>query len=133
MVELISIPSAEVDYQKNVCAICKEHSVTRWCDYVIRYDHAHFYLRNYKNFVEANRRGAQYKTCDLPMCEECAHQVSLDHDFCPYHKRLQEQVALPDVYQKKRQELEKQKIMRMELGYDEPPTAKEASQLSLFD
>ncbi|MEC1178521.1 hypothetical protein P9B03_08515 [Metasolibacillus meyeri] len=132
MNNIVNIPSAEVDHQKNVCAICKKQPVVRWCDYIIRYDHAHIFLRNPQASKEPNRRGAQYKTCDLPMCENCVHEASLDHDLCPHHSQLLRQAMLPTDYQRERQQLEKVKIARIEMGL-ETDLGDINEQMQLFD
>lgn len=125
-----------IDFKKGICAVCRQKPVTRWCDYVIRYDHAVLFLRGHKDFMEANRRGAQYKTCDLPMCADCAYNVSLDHDLCPHHKMLQDMARLPDDYQRQRQQREQTMILQMEL--DQAKVASRISeegngQMTLFD
>ena len=76
--------------------------------------------------LEANRRGNDYETCDLPMCEECAKEVSLDTHLCPHHFHLQSMVDLPEEYQQMRQQREKIQIVNELLSY-QPESKKQPS------
>lgn len=95
--------------ENGICAVCRRRPVERWCDYVISYDNSVVFTRDYKSFVEINRSN-QYETCDLPMCKECAKNVSVDRDLCPHHMSLHQKVKLPDEYQRRRQTQEKRKM-----------------------
>ena len=106
------IISPSIDFEKGICSVCRKRVVNRWCDFIISYNNGPIFFRNYKDFVEINRRGAQYETCDLPMCEECVNTVSHDTHICPHHNKLLMDVDLPDEYQKQRQQREKSKILR---------------------
>jgi len=100
----------DVSFGENgICAVCRRNPVNRWCDYVISYDNYFIFLRDYKQFIAANQSN-DYETCDLPMCEKCAKEVSIDRHLCPHHMKLHTQRHLPDAYQKKRQFEEKRKI-----------------------
>lgn len=138
MGELIEASSSDIDFQKGVCAVCKKKQVARWCDYIIKYNHAITFFRRYQDFAEANRRGAMYQTCDLPMCADCAHNVSLDHDLCPHHKMLQDNARLPDEYQRQRQQREKTMMLQRHLEQAEDAASVKNSkngsnQMTLFD
>lgn len=81
------------------CAICHVQKATRYCDYVIGYNNSIIFIRDYKKFVEENS-ACKHKTCDLPMCEECAKNVGYEVDFCPQHYKLYLQSELPEYLQK---------------------------------
>lgn len=106
------IISPKIDFEKGICSICRKKVVSRWCDFIIKYKNETIFIRDYKEFIEANRHGAQYETCDLPMCEECANTVSHDTHICPHHNELLKIVELPNEYQRQRQQREKSKILR---------------------
>lgn len=110
MDNLLNVSSAAIDFKKGVCAICKKKPVERWCDYIISYSHNLITFRDYKSWAEANTRGAQYETCDLPLCVDCAKKQDGDAHLCPHHHNLQIQAKLPDKYQQGRQAREKYKI-----------------------
>ncbi|KMY49218.1 hypothetical protein [Peribacillus loiseleuriae] len=76
------------------CAICRVRKATRWCDYIIKYDHSIIFIRDYKRFVEENSY-PHNETCDLPLCEECTHDQN-KADLCPHHHKLQQQAELPE-------------------------------------
>lgn len=97
--------------EHGICAVCRKRPVERWCDYIVSYDNSTVFTREYKSFIEINR-STQYETCDLPMCTECATNVSVDRDLCPHHMSLQRKVELPDQYQRRRQSQEKAKILQ---------------------
>jgi hypothetical protein len=91
-----------------ICAVCKRNPVNRWCDFVMSYDNATIFLRDYKDFINVNEKS--YDTCDLPMCDKCAANVGRDRDMCPYHKGLFDKRKLPDEYQRIRASRERTKI-----------------------
>jgi hypothetical protein len=93
----------EPDFRIGLCAVCGKKPTTQFCDYIMEYHFNTVFVRNSKVFNEINRRGAQYETCDLPMCKDCAEEISNDHDFCPHHYDLHLQRGLPDKFQRKRQ------------------------------
>lgn len=95
--------------EHGICAVCRRRPVERWCDYIISYDNSIVFARDYKTFVDINH-STQYETCDLPMCKECANNVSIDRDLCPHHMKLHQNAKLPDEYQLQRQWQEKYKI-----------------------
>lgn len=95
-----------------ICAICKRNPVNRWCDYVVGYDNNIIFLRGYKEFMDANG-GCNHSTCDLPMCDKCATNVSRERDFCPHHMSLHRKAELPDKYQRSRQTQAKMEIYRI--------------------
>jgi len=97
--------------ENGICAVCRKRPVERWCDYVISYDNCVTFVRDYKSFIEINRT-TQYETCDLPMCTECATNVSISRDLCPHHMELHRKVELPDKYQRQRQAQEKAKMLQ---------------------
>jgi len=92
----------EVDFKFGLCAVCNKKVTVKFCDYIIEYDNNPIFLRDYKGFRDINKRGAQYKTCDLPMCDGCAKEVAIDHDFCPHHYSLYLKRHLPDKKQRAR-------------------------------
>ncbi|MEF3306657.1 hypothetical protein [Paenibacillus sp. GYB003] len=96
--------------ENGICAVCRRNPVNRWCDYIISYDNSIIFVKgSYQTFKEMNQ-GDKYETCDLPMCDKCANEVSIDRHLCPHHMKLHTQRHLPDAYQKKRQLEEKRKI-----------------------
>lgn len=80
---------------KNPCAICERKVATQLCDYIIKYDDSIIFARDYEDFKELNAPMAKYKTCDLPMCNDCAKKIGNNLDFCPHHYDLHSQVELP--------------------------------------
>lgn len=92
----------EPDFRLGLCAVCRKHPATQFCDYIIEYHNNPIFIRGFKEFQEANRRGEQYETCDLPMCGSCSREVSKDHEFCPHHYELYLKRELPSKFQRKR-------------------------------
>lgn len=92
----------EVDFELGLCAVCKKKPVTQFCDYILEYHNDIIFIRDRKLFNDINRRGEQYETCDLPMCRDCAKEISIDHDLCPYHYGLYLKRKLPDTHHRKR-------------------------------
>lgn len=133
MAEIIQASSAGIDFEKGVCAVCKKMQVNRWCDYIIKYENYITFFRKYEDFIEANRRGEQYVTCDLPMCSECAEEVSMDTHLCPHHYELQLQAQLPDEYQRMRQQREKCKIQMDILKPTNEEKKRFEGQMNLFE
>lgn len=99
-----------INIKNGACAICRKKPVERWCDFIVKYDNHLTFFRDRKMFNEANQHNADYQTCDLPMCEDCAVNVSRDTDMCPHHNNLLNQVSLPDAHQRKRQTQERGRI-----------------------
>lgn len=99
-----------INIKDGVCAVCRKKAVSRWCDFIIKYDNHLTFFRDRRMFNEANQHNADYETCDLPMCEDCSTNVSRDTDMCPHHNSLLHQIDLPDVRQRKRQVQEKGRI-----------------------
>ena len=122
-----------IDFEKGICSVCKKSQVSKWCDYITEYNHFVLFLRNYEDMIEANRRGASYRTCDLPMCSNCAKEVSSDTHLCPHHHHLHKQVELPEKYQRSRQKREHMKIQMESLRPSESETVKSKGQLNLFE
>lgn len=98
-----------------ICAVCKRNPVNRWCDYIMEYDKPTYFHRDYKTHLAINS-GDSNKTCDLPMCEQCAFNVGTDRDICPHHKTLYDKRELPDAYQRMRASNESAKISREVYG-----------------
>ena len=92
----------EPDFRIGLCAVCGKKPTTQFCDYIMEYDNNIMFVRDRQMFNDINRRGAQYQTCDLPMCKGCAKEVAKEHDFCPHHYSLYLQRDLPDRFQQKR-------------------------------
>ncbi|NPC90998.1 hypothetical protein HOO54_23715 [Bacillus sp. WMMC1349] len=67
---------------ENPCAICRKNEVTQLCDFVTAY-------------VWTSVHGGIHRTCDLPMCKECAKSHG-PFDFCPYHDGLSKKLKVPD-------------------------------------
>lgn len=99
-----------VDMTAGICGVCRKNPVSRWCDFIIKYDNHLTFFRDRGMFNESNQHNADYQTCDLPMCEDCAINVSRETDMCPHHNNLLNQVDLPNVHQRKRQGQEKGRI-----------------------
>lgn len=109
------------DFKLGLCAICNRQPATHFCDYIMEYTHDIYFMRNRIEFNEINRRGAQYETCDLPMCEGCKTNISNDHELCKHHYSLYLKIKLPDAYQERRRGQAKGyllKVMFMENGDD---------------
>ena len=122
-----------IEFEKGICSVCKKRKVSKWCDYIVEYNHHVLFLRNYEDMIEANKRGADYKTCDLPICFECAKEVSMDTHLCPHHHNLHKQAELPDSYQRNRQKREQMKVMVDSLRPSEAEISKSKGQLNLFE
>lgn len=105
----------EPDFKLGLCAICNKRPATHFCDYIMEYHNNMFFIRDRKTFNEVNRRGAQYETCDLPMCKDCSTEISKDHDLCTHHYGLYMQRELTNPYQRTRQSQAKGYIARSEL------------------
>lgn len=71
---------------ENPCAICHKRPATRYCDYIIGYSNPQLFMRDFQQLCMNN--GPHYETCDVPMCDECAKNISREIDFCPYHYDL---------------------------------------------
>lgn len=100
--------------ENGICAICRKKPVERWCDYVTEYTNNITFFRNHKDFAKANQWGSDYQTCDLPMCIDCASEISLNRHFCTHHYKLHQLAELPNKYQKRRQAAEQRKIQRQQ-------------------
>lgn len=51
------------------CPFCKERPATKLCDFRIKVGDV-----------------GHTRTCDAPICEQCATIVGPDRDYCPVHK-----------------------------------------------
>lgn len=91
-----------IDFNLGLCAVCGKAAAAQFCDYIMEYTNDLLFIRDRIRFNEENRRGAQYETCDLPMCGDCAKEISRDHDLCPHHFGLFQQRELPNPFHEKR-------------------------------
>lgn len=98
-----------IDFEKGICAICKKNQVEHWCDFVMNYyNPGMMTIRSYPLFEKMNNQNL-YSTCDLPMCNECANEVSNDRHLCEHHHLLMQQAELPNEYQRNRARIERGK------------------------
>lgn len=117
MAEIIEISTADIDFQKGVCAVCKKKPVARWCDFITKYQHTTFFFRKWQDFKDANTYGMQHQQCNLPMCEQCASEQTGDMHLCPHHQSLMDQVEQPNEYLKMRQQRE---VLQIYIDMKEP-------------
>lgn len=96
------MPVVEPNFKIGLCAVCNKSPADKFCDYIMEYTNDTIFLRNRFEFNEVNRRGAQYVTCDLPLCEKCSKEIAIDHDLCPHHYGLYTKRELPSKFQRKR-------------------------------
>lgn len=112
MAKVIDVSSADIDFKKGVCAICKKNPVTRWCDFTTKYKQNTIFVRSYQDFKQANAYGAQNEQCNLPMCEDCAIQQVGDMHLCPHHQELMDQSEQTVEYLRMRQKRETIEILK---------------------
>lgn len=80
MAKVKPIDNDENIFRKVKCGICKKRVSTKLCDFVVDYAQPAFF-RSYSDFIEQEL----HRTCDMPLCDQCAKQYSNIYDFCPFH------------------------------------------------
>lgn len=76
----------KIDFKNSkLCDCCHTKIATKLCDYIVGYWNVAFICGrySYNEFANQNR----YETCDLNLCDDCAHRHN-GFDFCPNHWRL---------------------------------------------
>jgi hypothetical protein len=70
-----------VEMPKNPCFVCKKREATQLCDFVV--DYVWTTMKDERGRMIGNT----HITCDMPLCKECSYKVA-GFDFCPYHKKM---------------------------------------------
>lgn len=69
------------------CKVCNKRRATKLCDAIIgEWKYAGHSPKI--NGVLSDKPMSGQTTCDLPMCEQCATQVTPYMDLCPEHAKL---------------------------------------------
>lgn len=96
-------------FEMGLCSECGKKIVSRWCDYIVHYERVTIFMRNYEA-AKANSE-LHYETCDLPLCDDCIHEVGKDIGFCSHHHSQHLNNQLPTKKLRDRQLKEQLKIL----------------------